>query len=234
MNEEPTFAAFDSRQEAVAFVAGLIEGSLRRALNDKARASLLLSGGSTPGPVFQQLSQSMLDWARVDVGLVDERWVEPDDPHSNAGLITKTLLQGPASAARLHLMKTADATPFEGVNGVATVYDDFAAEADIILLGMGGDGHTASWFPGAVGLDEAMNPEAVSTVAGIDATGAPVAGDMPHRMTITARAMAGARFAILFITGAEKRAVLEDRAANLPIHHAELILGSRLKEVWAP
>lgn len=234
MSEEPTFAAFDSRDEAVAFVAGLVEGNLRRALSNKARASLLLSGGSTPGPVFQQLSQAVLDWDRVDVGLVDERWVEPDDPRSNAGLITKTLLQGPASAARLHLMKTADSTPFEGVDGVAIAYDEIALQADIVLLGMGNDGHTASWFPGATGLDEAMSRESPHTVAGIDATGAPVAGDMPYRMTLTARAIAGARFAILYITGEEKRAVLEDRAANLPIHHAERILGSRLKEVWAP
>lgn len=225
---------FETRPEAIAFTSGLVEGALLRALDTSQRASLLLSGGSTPGPAYSRLSRADLDWHRVDVGLVDERWVEPEDPRSNAGLITKTLLQERAAKARFHLMKTADDTPFEGVDGAALAYDAFAAEPDVIVLGMGTDGHTASWFPGAEGLDEAMNPEAPYTVAGIDATGAPVAGDMPHRMTLTAKSIANARLAILLITGEDKRAVLENRDANLPIHYAEQILGDRLKEVWAP
>ena len=234
MSGTPDFTAFDSRGEAVAFAAGLVEGTLRRALAQQKRASLLLSGGSTPGPVYERLSRSGLDWSRVDVGLVDERWVEPEDPRSNAGLVTRTLLQGPARTASLHLMKTADETPFEGVDGVALAYDSFAAEADVVVLGMGNDGHTASWFPGARGLDEAMSLEAASSVAGIDATGASVAGGMPHRMTLTARAIAGAKLALLLVTGEEKRSVLEKRGADLPVHHAERILNNRLKEVWSP
>ena len=79
-----------------------------------------------------------------------------------------------------------------------------------------------------------MDVNIPTPVAAIDATGAPVAGDMPHRMTITAWMLDGAALAILYITGEDKRAVLENRAADLPIHHAERLLGDRLKEVWAP
>ena len=235
MSDAPTFAAFASRDEAADHVAALLEGALRNEIGSGTTlTTLLVSGGSTPGPVFERLSQADLDWSEVSVGLVDERWVDEEDPRSNAGLVKRTLLTGKAQAARFLPMKTRHPSAGEAVRAVDDLYLPHFSLRPIILLGMGPDGHTASWFPGAQGLEAAMAVDQDPYVAAIDATGAPVAGDMPHRMTLTGQAIATAGFAILYITGEEKRAVLEDRAANLPIHYAERILGSRLKEVWAP
>ncbi|HSR66162.1 MAG TPA: 6-phosphogluconolactonase, partial [Xanthomonadaceae bacterium] len=77
-----------------------IAGALRRCLERKPRARLLLSGGTTPAPVFRALARAPLEWARVDVGLVDERWLRPDDHDSNAWLVRTQLLHDRAAAAR--------------------------------------------------------------------------------------------------------------------------------------
>lgn len=229
------FEAFDTREAAAAHVAALLEGALRADVGaDTALTTLFVSGGSTPAPVFQHLSCADLAWGDVTVGLVDERWVEADDPRSNAGLVRGKLLTDRAAAARFIAMKTSVADPFSAVAEIEALYAPHFARPPIILLGMGADGHTASWFPGASGLEVAMEADQERYVAAIDAAGAPVAGDMPHRMTLTARAIATASLAILHITGQEKRAVLEHRDANLPIHHAERLLGPRLKTVWSP
>lgn len=228
------FEAFETREAAAAHVATLLEGALRTGLGAMGKASLLVSGGSTPGPVFDQLSHAALDWGDVSVGLVDERWVARDDPRSNAGLVERTLLKNAAAAASFADMKTGHATPRAAEAEVDLRYRSLFAVHPLMLLGMGPDGHTASWFPGADGLEAAMAEQSETYVSAIDATGAPVAGDMPHRMTLNANAVRSASLAVLFITGEEKRAVLEARGADLPVHHAERLLGSRLKTVWAP
>ncbi len=229
------FEAFETREAAAAHVAALLEGALRFELELAGYVSLLVSGGSTPGPVFERLSMADLDWQWVSVGLVDERWVDEDDPRSNAALVKRTLLRGPAAAAKFTGMKTAHSDPFAAAASANEAYLSFFTTRPVMLLGMGGDGHTASWFPGAEGLETAMaDVDDGPFVAAIDATGAPVAGDMPHRMTLTGSAFASAALTVLYITGDDKRAVLQDTTGDLPIHHAERLLGTSLKEVWAP
>jgi 6-phosphogluconolactonase len=230
----PAFQAFETREAAADHVATLIEGALRQQLAVAGRASLLLSGGSTPGPVFERLSAVGLDWASVSIGLVDERWVPEEDSRSNAALIKRTLLKDAAAEAQFEPMYTGAPDPAAGESQVEATYRLLFEAPPIMLLGMGPDGHTASWFPGTENLEVLLDPNAVQLVGAVDATDAPVAGDMPHRMTINAHALVQASLTVLYITGEDKRGVLEDRAATLPIHHAERLLGSRLKEVWAP
>ncbi|MCI4643170.1 MAG: 6-phosphogluconolactonase [Hyphomonadaceae bacterium] len=234
MTGTPAFAVCDSREAAADHIAYLLEGALRAQLTLQGRASLLLSGGSTPGPVFDRLATVELNWSAVTVGLVDERWVPDELGGSNAALLRQTLLTGRAEAARFVPMYNGAASPAEGLVEAEAAYAPLFEVPPLVLLGMGPDGHTASWFPGAKGLVEALDTGHSHMLAAIDATGAPVAGDMPHRMTVTAAAIARACFAVLYITGEEKRAVLENTGANLPIHHAERVLGDKLKEVWAP
>ena len=226
---------FETRDAAAAHVATLIEGALVQQLAAAGTASLLLSGGSTPGPVMEHLSRSELDWSNIMTGLVDERWVPLDDPRSNAGLVHSHLLQNRAAASAFLPMYTeAASTLSEAAPMIDTAYASLMETNPVTLLGMGPDGHTASWFPGVSGLEAVIDSDGSACVLDIDATGAPVAGDMPYRMTITAAALARAGLTVLYITGEEKRAVLEAKDKDLPIHHAERVLGHRLIKVWAP
>ncbi len=139
---------FDTREEALEYSSRFIAGGLATAVEDRGRASLMVSGGRSPGPLFDQLSSTDLPWAQVTVGLVDERWVPLADDFSNESLIRIHLLKAKAGAAGLIPMKTEASTPHEAVEDRNAAYAPHCAPVDVIVLGMGGDGHTASWFEG--------------------------------------------------------------------------------------
>jgi len=224
----------DGRSALAEAAAERIEAALRDGLARRGAASLMLSGGSTPGPAYARLSGADLDWPHVTVGLVDERWVGAQDTRSNARLVTETLLQGKAAQAQFLPMVTGAMTPMEAEDDVASLYGPPLEACDMVVLGMGSDGHTASWFPGAKGLGRAMDPQSALLVAGLDASNAPVAGDCPLRMTLTAFALSQARHIVLLVAGEEKRAVLDAREQALPVHHAIDLLSDKLEILWAP
>ena len=116
----------------------------------------MVSGGSTPKPLFEALRKTDLDWSKVTVTLADERWVPESDGDSNAAFVKNTLLQEKASAANFISLFVDGATPEEGVSQVHTRLQAIAQPFTVLVLGMGGDGHTASLFPDAPGTAEAM------------------------------------------------------------------------------
>lgn len=229
------FLSFDTRVAASKFATRFIQGGLEKALDSKATASLLVSGGSTPGGVFDTLTQAELDWSRVVVGLVDERWVNPEDPASNERLVRQRLLKGRAGAAGFLPMRTLDDSPQIAVEDRGGAYGPHCTPVDVILLGMGEDGHTASWFPGATGLVQAL--DSAAPIAAINAEGCPVAGNHTQRMTLTGRAVTEATSAILLIFGESKKDVYEKALSSpreqMPVRHAIDKLGPRLTVVWA-
>lgn len=214
--------------------AQAIATALRTRLHTQNRARLLLSGGSTPAPVYAALSQADLDWSRVHVGLVDERWLPPTDPDSNTHLIGKHLLQNRAADAPFEALTG----PGIGINDAVDMANWHAARpADVVVLGMGPDGHTASLFPGMTGLAQALaSPDAYVAV---DAGGCPGAGAWHRRISLTPAGLAPAAHRLLLIRGDAKRKLLEEAAsgtdvAALPVRIALQTPGAILQVHWAP
>ena len=142
-----------------AALAQSVADDLRAALQARDGASLALSGGNTPKAFMQALARQPLDWSRIAVTLVDERWVPENHPRSNAHLLRENLLQGPASAATFLPLYRATPEPEAALDELER---DLATSLpwplDVAVLGMGEDGHTASFFPGGDRLAQALDP----------------------------------------------------------------------------
>ncbi len=185
---------------------------LREAIEARGAALLVVSGGMTPVRYFHALSRQPIDWSRVAITLADERRVADDSPRSNARLVRDALLSDRAASAPFSPL--ADSR-LEGDRELASANARIAAlplPADVVVLGMGDDGHTASWFPGAEGLADAMDPGARALVAPIRAPGAGEA-----RLTLTGRVILRARAIALHIEGAAKERTLAHALADGPL-----------------
>ena len=206
------FKAYPDRDLLMLDLADQIAGELRRALEVDGRATLSVPGGTTPGPVFDILSGLDLDWGRVSVLLNDERWVDESSPRSNTRLLRERLLTGRAAAAQLVPLYAPAPQPEDKLAQLAEGIAP-ALPITVLLLGMGADMHTASLFPGADRLAEALSDTAPAVMAlRAEAAGEP-------RITLTAPVLRDAMHIHILITGAEKRAAIE-RAATLPEEEA--------------
>ncbi len=228
------FNAFEDAEAWTEATATAIVYTLGEVLRERSRARLLLSGGSTPGPVYVALASADLDWSRVDVGLVDERWLQPDDPDSNAYLVRHTLLQQRAAQAPFHGL-TRDGLNIDEAVRAANVHAHQAA--DVVVLGMGPDGHTASLFPGMRGLVDAL--ESPQAYVAVDASGCAGAGKFARRISLTPAGLAPSHARFLLIRGEDKRALLDRARAGtdpreLPVRVAYQTPGAALQVYWAP
>lgn len=188
-------------------VANKVAGQLGDFLRRNDRASLCVPGGTTPGPVFDVLSDVDLDWSRVGIFLSDERWVPETAPRSNTRLVRKRLLVNKAAEATLVPMHIDTPTPEQAIEALAAGIEPWLP-ISVLILGMGGDMHTASLFPGADKLAEAMDANAPMLMP------MRAARAEEPRLTLTAPVLAGAMATHLVIAGPEKRVALE-RAERL-------------------
>ncbi|MFK8329195.1 6-phosphogluconolactonase [Pseudomonas sp. BJa5] len=190
---------------------------LRAAIAANGTATLVVSGGRSPVAFFEVLAKQALDWSKVLVTLADERWVPVEHADSNAGLLKRHLLVGEVAKARfLSLYR-----PAASLEAAALETDRALAELpgiDVLVLGMGDDGHTASLFPNSPNLAEGLDPHSTRRCLPM------LAPSVPHqRLSMTRALLARARFTALSLQGAGKlatlRAALETGdAQHMPIY----------------
>lgn len=218
-----------NRDALLSAAAFQIVDALQAGIAARGHACAALSGGSAEG-AYLLLAQAPLDWARVTLALVDERFVPAEHAASNEGMLRSALAPAIREGASIAPMFSAASNVDEAAARADAAYAQL--HIDIALMGMGPDGHTASWFPDADGLAEALDPNTTRTVVSVRA---PQAAGSAERLTLTVSALARASQVLLLISGEEKRAVLEQarQTGNAPV--AALFKAPlNADAIWAP
>lgn len=234
-----TFNSFGSREDLDLRLSSRLETDLNKAVSINNSASFLVSGGGTPRSLYETLAaRNVLDWQNITIGLVDERWVDVVNPASNEGLIRKTLLAACSNSVHFIGMKTEHDMPMEAVERVTARYRELIPHPDLILLGMGIDGHTASWFSGSPQLPDALTTENDKFCCAVYVPQKASQGH-PFRMTVTLSFLLRARQIILLFTGEHKRTVFENVKLATYCNHFPVAAVLNQREVsvdvyWSP
>ena len=223
--------SFPNREALAKTLAQDVAAALSARLAVQVQAMLAVSGGSTPGAFFTALSQTALDWSRVVVTLVDDRWVPEESPRSNAALVRRHLLVNNAAAARFIPLYNGAASPQAGVAALEAQFAQLPLSLAAAVLGMGEDGHTASFFPGGDRLADALAPAQGQS---FEAITAPNAGE--PRITFTLPVLLKADLLALHIEGAAKRKVLGQALSAGPVEAMPVraVLHHDPKIYWSP
>jgi 6-phosphogluconolactonase len=229
---------FEDKAAMVAALADEIVLRLKAAIAERGAASLVVSGGGTPKALFAELAGRELQWHAVHITLADERWVAPDSPDSNERLVRETLLTGHAAAARFVPLKTDHSEPGEAETEVEQRLAGMPAPFDVVMLGMGEDGHTASLFPGAEALERGLDRRSGRDAIAI--TPEPLPSNAPYpRMTLTLPRLLQSRWLVMLLAGESKRDVYEqaingDDAGEMPVRAVLKQTDVPVATYWAP
>lgn len=197
-------------------LADSVASKMQSIIDERGRVSLAVSGGTTPKAFFQKLSEKELDWAKVLITLVDDRWVESDDQDSNERLVKDNLLINHAKLAYFVPLKNAEETPKEGLMISENRLHEQIDELDIVVLGMGLDGHTASWFPGSESLTQCLDEQAAACCFAV--MDAPT---FPQRMTMSLSLVLRSKHIYLHFEGEAKNKVFEQVCDEHDKHNFE-------------
>ena len=225
--------SFADKPTLAAELAEAVAERIRAAIERDGTAAIAVSGGSTPGRFFQALGKKRdIDWSKVIVTLVDERWVDETSDRSNALLVNERMLQGPAATARFFPLYSGGGEPdMERVQATNTLLAQLPDRFAAVVLGMGNDGHTASFFPGGDTLGEALSSEGPAL-----SIRAPGAGE--PRITLTLPRLLRTDGLYLHIEGEEKAEVLETALGDGPVEdmpiRAVLRSGQAVTVYWCP
>lgn len=225
---------FDSAEELAEKLAEKIADILADAITLNGQASLVVSGGSTPLPLFSKLSKQRIDWQHVTITLADERWVETADRSSNESAVRSHLLQNEGAQAHFISLKNSAATAVNGELEANCALEAISRPFDVVILGMGDDGHTASLFPGAERLPEAVDMHSGKNCIAITPPNAPF-----DRMSMTLPSLLDTRSIILHIVGVNKQKTLNEAfadgdPADMPIRYVLRQQKVPVQIFWAP
>jgi 6-phosphogluconolactonase len=201
------FATFDLLSQSL---ADKISRDIRAAVDARGFASLVVPGGTTPGAFFDVLRETPAPWDKVTITLTDERWVATDTERSNERLVRARLLTG-GLRARVVSLKSDQARARDAEAEIEGRLGAIPRPFDVVLAGMGDDGHTASWIPGSQGLAEALDPHSRSLVRAIQP---PKSSGLDERMTLTLSALVDARTICVLLRGEAKRKSYEKALAG--------------------
>lgn len=194
------FKSYEDKTKLHQDLANEVATLLVKAINIDGFAILALSGGSTPKPFFEVLSKIKLNWNSVYITLVDDRWVDNMHADSNEKLVREFLLKNNAKEATFISLKNDADTPFGGLKECNEKLKQFKKPIDVVVLGMGNDGHTASFFPKDENLNNALSTNEICA--------ATIPSDAPHqRITLSLNTILKAKHLFLHIEGETKKEV---------------------------
>jgi 6-phosphogluconolactonase len=229
----PAIETFADAAALAQATADIIAETLDRRLEDGAETvRFVATGGSTPIAAYETLRDWPLDWSRVEITLSDERWVDPAAPESNEGMLRRCLLTGGAAAARFTPLWSAEASP-EAAALRAEPAIRRLLPFDVVLLGVGDDGHIASLFPGSPALAEGLDPAGKRLCIG---TPKATLQPMVRRISLTLRALLDAQIIIVLTSGGAKKGLLEAamQGAMLPVRAVLAQDRTPVRVLWAP
>jgi 6-phosphogluconolactonase len=218
MTTEIEWWDYDDAEEMAAAVAGDVQFIIESAIDARGAAVIALAGGKTPLPIYENLAKAKLDWKRVTIVPGDDRLVPLGDPLSNVTAIGKVFIP---KGARVIPLISATVADYKAAGRAAdAILQDLHWPLDLCLLGVGGDGHAASIFPGP-DFDEALNGPKERRAVGVMPD--PLPPEAPvARVTLSKAAIVSARALMIAITGQAKRDVLEQAieqgaSSNYPV-----------------
>jgi 6-phosphogluconolactonase len=227
---------FANGDEMIDALAAEIVTLLREDIATRGTASLVASGGTTPGVLFDALANRDLPWDKVWVTLSDERWISPTEDGSNEKLVRTRLLRGKATSAHLVPLMTGDASPNDAEKKVSAAIAAMPRPFTVTLLGMGDDGHTASLFPHARGLEIALDQSDPALARAVHTHDVALTGE---RMSLTLRAILGSKLIVILIKGKAKldtynSAVSGTDIAAAPVRAVLQQSKTPVQVFWAP
>ena len=194
---------FDTRQQLDLALADKVSGILQQAISQKGKASIAVSGGSTPKGFFKVLSNKNIDWDKVTITLADERWVDINSDDSNTRLVHENLLQNKAAAAKFFHLKQGQDLCDQTLADLNIAANSTLLPLDVLILGMGEDGHTASLFPCSAQIKQALDINNNNALIKVEPTTAP-----HQRITFSFASLSQSENTFLHLCGDNKKQVL--------------------------
>jgi 6-phosphogluconolactonase len=234
MTTEPPATRYPDLDTLARELALQMAAALRAAIAARGLASLVVSGGRSPVKLFERLRTQTLDWSRVCVALADERWVDATDSASNEKLVRDVLLKDGAAAASFSGLKNSAPTPDLGAAAAWETFAPVPRPFDLVVLGMGDDGHTASLFPHSPNLEFALDPAAAPGCIGLWSP------TMPHaRLSLNLAALLDSRRIIVLISGESKwqtyvAATQPGAVEDMPVRAVLRQRRTAVDVAWAP